>query len=40
MSAIPMSGVVEHYDRRMAIRHLEAGNVVIFSLEQEILFYD
>ena len=31
MSAIPMSGVVEHYDRRMAIRHLEAGNVVIFS---------
>lgn len=31
MSAIPMSGVVEHYDRRIAIRHLEAGNVVIFS---------
>ena len=31
MSAIPMSGVVEHYDRRMAIRYLEAGNVVIFS---------
>ena len=31
MSAIPMSGVVEHYDRRMAIRHLESGNVVIFS---------
>ena len=31
MSSIPMSGVVEHYDRRMAIRHLEAGNVVIFS---------
>jgi len=31
MSAIPMSGVVEHYDRRMAIRHLDAGNVVIFS---------
>lgn len=31
MSAIPMSGVVDHYDRRMAIRHLEAGEVVIFS---------
>ena len=31
MSAIPMSGVVEHYDRRRAIRHLEEGNVVIFS---------
>ena len=38
MSAIPMSGVVEHYDRRMAIRHLEAGNVVIFSAGTEILF--
>lgn len=31
MSAIPMSGVVEHYDRRTAIRHLKAGDVVIFS---------
>ena len=31
MSAIPMSGVVEHYDRRLAIRNLEKGNVVIFS---------
>jgi uridylate kinase len=31
MSAIPMSGVVEHYDRRTAIRHLEASDVVIFS---------
>lgn len=31
MSSIPMSGVVEHYDRRIAIRHLEKGNVVIFS---------
>ena len=31
MSSIPMSGVVEHYDRRLAIRHLEEGNVVIFS---------
>ncbi len=31
MSSIPMSGVVEHYDRRLAIRHLQQGNVVIFS---------
>jgi uridylate kinase len=31
MSAIQMSGVVEHYDRRTAIRHLRAGDVVIFS---------
>mgnify|MGYP000149605395 CR=1 FL=1 len=31
MSAIPMSGVVEHYDRRLAIRHLNEGDVVIFS---------
>lgn len=31
MSAIPMSGVVEHYDRRRAIRHLKDGEVVIFS---------
>ncbi|MBT3529830.1 MAG: UMP kinase [Gammaproteobacteria bacterium] len=31
MSAIPMSGVVEHYDRRTAIRHLNSGDVVIFS---------
>lgn len=31
MSAIPMSGVVDHYDRRSAIRALEAGDVVIFS---------
>jgi uridylate kinase len=31
MSAIPMSGVVEHYDRRLAIRHLKNGRVVIFS---------
>jgi uridylate kinase len=31
MSAIQMSGVVEHYDRRTAIRHLEASDVVIFS---------
>lgn len=31
MSAIPMSGIVEHYDRRRAIRLLERGEVVIFS---------
>ncbi|HKI74286.1 MAG TPA: UMP kinase [Pseudomonadales bacterium] len=31
MSAIPMSGVVQHYDRRIAIRQLEEGDVVIFS---------
>ncbi|MDR9468836.1 UMP kinase [Marinospirillum sp.] len=31
MSAIPMSGVVEHYDRRSAIRYLTSGDVVIFS---------
>ncbi|KZY31940.1 MULTISPECIES: UMP kinase [unclassified Oleiphilus] len=31
MSAIPMSGVVEHYDRRRAVRDLKDGDVVIFS---------
>jgi uridylate kinase len=31
MSSIPMSGVVEHYDRRLAIRNLEENNVVIFA---------
>ncbi len=31
MSAIPMSGVVEHYDRRRAMTYLSAGEVVIFS---------
>lgn len=31
MSAIPMSGVVEHYDRRRAMRVLEQGDVVIFA---------
>ena len=31
MSAIPMSGVVEHYDRRKAIRGLNNGQVVIFA---------
>lgn len=31
MSAIPMSGVVDHYDRRSAIRALEIGDIVIFA---------
>ncbi|MBD3898544.1 UMP kinase [Halomonas sp. ML-15] len=31
MSAIPMSGVVEHYDRRTGIRYLTSGDVVLFS---------
>ncbi len=31
MSAIPMSGIVEHYDRRRATRYLSSGDVVIFS---------
>jgi len=31
MSSIPMSGVVEHYDRRRAIRYIKDGDVVIFA---------
>lgn len=31
MSAIPMSGLVDHYDRRKAIHHLKQGRVVIFA---------
>ncbi len=31
MSAIPMSGVVDHYDRRRAVRSLQRGEVVIFA---------
>jgi uridylate kinase len=31
MSSIPMSGVVDHYDRRKAMRSLERGEVVIFA---------
>ena len=31
MSAIPMSGVVDHYDRRNAVRSLANGEVVIFA---------
>ena len=30
MSSIPMSGVVDHYDRRKAIRAISNGDVVIF----------
>lgn len=31
MSAIPMSGMVDHYDRRKAMHHLQRGRVVIFA---------
>jgi len=31
LSAIPMSGIVDHYDRRKAIRHLTKGRIVIFA---------
>lgn len=31
MSAIPMSGIAEHYDRLKAIRYLHKGDVVIFA---------
>jgi len=31
MSAIPIGGIVEHYDRRLAMKYLSAGDVVIFS---------
>jgi uridylate kinase len=31
MSSIPMSGVVDHYDRRHAMRYLGQGDVVIFA---------
>lgn len=31
MSAIPMSGIVDHYDRRKAIHHLNQGRVVLFA---------
>lgn len=31
MSAIPMSGIVDHYDRRKAISHLTHGEIVIFA---------
>ncbi|MEQ9208519.1 MAG: UMP kinase, partial [Pseudomonadales bacterium] len=28
MSAIPIGGIVEHYDRRLAMKYLSAGDVV------------
>ena len=31
MSSIQMSGVVEHYDRRRAIRYIKDGDVVMFA---------
>jgi len=31
MSAIPMSGILEHYDRRNAVRYLDNGDVVVFA---------
>lgn len=31
LSAIPMSGVVDHFNLRKAVHHLEQGRVVIFS---------
>jgi uridylate kinase len=31
MSAIPMSGIVDHYDRRRAIHHLQENRIVIFA---------
>ena len=31
MSSIPMSGMVDHYDRRKAMRSLAQGDVVIFA---------
>lgn len=31
MSSIPMSGIVEHYDRRIAMKYLSEGEVVLFS---------
>ncbi len=31
MSAIPMGGIVDHYDRRRAIHHLEENRMLIFA---------
>ena len=31
LSAIPMSGIVDHYDRRKAMHHMEQGRLVIFA---------
>ena len=39
MSAIPMSGVVDHYDRRRAVRALQRGEVVIFAAGTDNPFF-
>lgn len=31
MSAIPMGGIVDHYDRRKAIHQMQVGRVIIFA---------
>lgn len=31
LSAIPMSGIMDHFNRRKAIHHLEDGRIVIFA---------
>ncbi len=31
LSAIPMTGIVDHYDRRKAMHHLQKGRIVIFA---------
>lgn len=31
LSAIPMGGIVDHFNRRKAIHHLDSGRVVIFA---------
>lgn len=31
LSAIPMSGIVDYYDRRKAVHHLNKGRIVIFA---------
>lgn len=31
LSAIPMSGIVDHFNRRKAIHHLQSGRVVLFA---------
>lgn len=31
LSAIPMSGIVDHFNRRKAIHHLQEGRIVIFA---------
>ena len=40
MSAIPMSGVVEHYDRRTAIRHLKLVMLYFFCRHRQSFLYN